>query len=264
MRRVNLLMALISLLTIPVCGTAETEASPPDARWFSIEMIVFEQYLNPSYAEHWPERPELGFPENLVRFPSESRHNSQPEFFRELSFDEATLRPARDKLRRAAGQSVLFYRRWQQGLLDKANAPYIYIRGGERFGQHRELEGSIQVSVERYLHVNLKLWLSRFEEATIVQETFEPNEANLPDALDTMGQDEWSMDMEFEPFQLPTPPFKGSRDYGPDPSIKIVYPLQQERRLRSQETHYIDHPALGILIRIERLENESGPSPDPA
>jgi hypothetical protein len=31
--------------------------------------------------------------------------------------------------------------------------------------------------------------------------------------------------------------------------------LQQTRRMRSQEVHYIDHPSLGVLIRILPFEN---------
>lgn len=222
----------------------------PEPRWFSIEVIVFEQYMNPGYAENWSARPELGFPEDLVRFPSESRNNSQPQFFSELPF-EGHLQKAKKKIQRARDQRVLFSRRWEQGLLDKEHAPYIYIRGGEREGPHRELEGSLQISVERYLHVKSKLWLTRFQSAQSLTGNSSDSEPLYSEAESDMYLDD------LEPFALPEPPFRSTRDLGPSTPVEQVFLFDQERRLRSKETHYLDHPLLGMLIRIEPLPDEA-------
>lgn len=244
MHRFRLLLSLCCAVMAP---TLLAQAEP---RWFSIEVIVFEQYMNPGYAENWSDRPELGFPEDLVRFPSESRHNSQPQLFSELPFD-GHLQKAKKKIQRARDQRVLFSRRWEQGLLDKENAPYIYIRGGEREGPHRELEGSLQISVERYLHVKTKLWLTRFKSA-------ENSTSNAVDSDSAAVEAEADLLLDDpEPFALPSPPFRSTRDLGPSPAVEQVYLFDQERRLRSKETHYLDHPLLGMLIRIEPLPNEA-------
>jgi hypothetical protein len=34
----------------------------------------------------------------------------------------------------------------------------------------------------------------------------------------------------------------------------VVYRLSEQRKLKSQETHYFDHPKLGVLVRIMPLE----------
>ncbi|MFK7730037.1 MAG: CsiV family protein [Pseudomonadales bacterium] len=244
MQRFRLLFSLCCVLTAP---TLLAQAEP---RWFSIEVIVFEQYMNPGYAENWSNRPELDFPEDLVRFPSESRHNSQPQSFSELPFD-AHLQKAKNKIQRARDQRVLFSRRWEQGLLDKENAPYIYIRGGEREGPHRELEGSLQISVECYLHVKSKLWLTRFKSAeNMTANAFESDTGAIEDDSDLLLD-------ELEPFALPKPPFRSTRDLGPSTPVEQVFLFDQERRLRSKETHYLDHPVLGMLIRIEPLPGEA-------
>ncbi len=239
-------------LLLPLCCAfmASTLFAQPEPRWFSIEVIVFEQYMNPGYAEYWSDRPELGFPENLVRFPSESRHNSQPDLFSELPFN-AHLQNAKKKIERARDQRVLFSRRWEQGLLDKENAPYIYIRGGERDGPHRELEGSLQISVERYLHVKTKLWLTRFRTSdSLTGNVLEQDTTIEMDALDLPSD-------ELQAFTLPKPPFRSTRDLGPSSAVEQVFLFDQERRLRSKETHYLDHPLLGMLIRIEPLPDEA-------
>jgi hypothetical protein len=34
----------------------------------------------------------------------------------------------------------------------------------------------------------------------------------------------------------------------------LSYPFEQRRRMRSGELHYLDHPALGILVLVEPRE----------
>jgi len=43
---------------------------------------------------------------------------------------------------------------------------------------------------------------------------------------------------------------------GADPSGTVVYRLSEQRKLKSQETHYFDHPRLGVLVRVMPLEKE--------
>jgi Peptidoglycan-binding protein, CsiV len=37
-------------------------------------------------------------------------------------------------------------------------------------------------------------------------------------------------------------------------SGNVVYRLSEQRKLKSQETHYFDHPKLGVLVRVMPLE----------
>ena len=39
-------------------------------------------------------------------------------------------------------------------------------------------------------------------------------------------------------------------------SGNIVYRLSEQRKLKSQETHYFDHPRLGVLVRVMPLDLE--------
>ena len=38
----------------------------------------------------------------------------------------------------------------------------------------------------------------------------------------------------------------------------IVYRLSEQRKLKSQETHYFDHPRLGVLVRVMPLDLGKG------
>jgi hypothetical protein len=36
----------------------------------------------------------------------------------------------------------------------------------------------------------------------------------------------------------------------------VVYHLSEQRKLKSQETHYFDHPKFGVLVRVMPLDKE--------
>lgn len=240
-----LLRTICAILLCSMLAANSLAATEP--RWFTIELIVFKQWVAPNYAEHWPSNLALGYPENLIRFPSESRNNSLPDSFQETDFNGSLLN-IRETLAQKRGQRVLYSRRWHQGLLDKESAPHLYIYGGEQTGSYPELEGSIQISVERYLHVKTNLWLSKFgisDESTV----------GTPIGDETFADD---FDEGFQelPVRLPDRPFQRIGEGLGQPPVETVYLLNQDRRLRSKETHYIDHPALGIIIRIEPIESE--------
>jgi hypothetical protein len=41
-------------------------------------------------------------------------------------------------------------------------------------------------------------------------------------------------------------------------SGNVIYRLSEQRKLKSQETHYFDHPRLGVLLRVMPLDLEKG------
>jgi hypothetical protein len=43
---------------------------------------------------------------------------------------------------------------------------------------------------------------------------------------------------------------------GGDQGSDVVYRLTEQRKVKSQETHYFDHPKLGVLVRVMPLEKE--------
>jgi len=46
------------------------------------------------------------------------------------------------------------------------------------------------------------------------------------------------------------------RATGSDTGEHLVYRLSEQRKLKSQETHYFDHPKLGVLVRVMPLERD--------
>ncbi len=84
-----------------------------------------------------------------------------------------TLQDLNDDARRLGrdrSMRVLFHQSWRQPMTKEGDAPSIVMTGGDTFGEHFELEGSIKLYVSRYLHLHTNLWLTQFE-ANVGQES---------------------------------------------------------------------------------------------
>lgn len=74
------------------------------------------------------------------------------------------------RLGRDRSMRVLFHHSWRQPMTKEDDAPSIVMTGGDIFGEHFELEGSVKLYVSRYLHLHTNLWLTQFE-ANVGQES---------------------------------------------------------------------------------------------
>src|SRR5690606_30439648 len=55
---------------------------------------------------------------------------------------------------------------WRQPAAALADTQAVFVRGGERYGEHDELEGSLRATqIPGGVDVNVNLWLNRFERA---------------------------------------------------------------------------------------------------
>ncbi|MCO1333510.1 peptidoglycan binding protein CsiV [Microbulbifer sp. OS29] len=168
-----------------------------------------------------------------------------------------------------AGDRVLFHKAWRQVLKSKKNSPAILINGGSQLSGHSQLEGYITLSVSRYLHISTNLWLSDFNTPTGEQGILLPQRphnktekhlqvsTNSKSAIDTthtqnagfeLGDQQNGMGT-YEPFTLSEPSLVKEEPL----YVARVSRLQHDRRLRSGQLHYIDHPEFGILIEIRTV-----------
>lgn len=85
-----------------------------------------------------------------------------PIFYQYLPKDQHQLTQTVRAINRAGELRVLYHNSWHQQLFDKNEAPALVLRGGNHFGEHRELEGSIKLYVSRYIHIQSDLWLTQF------------------------------------------------------------------------------------------------------
>lgn len=210
-----LAISFTALLAIP------TGAS---ARSFVIEIIVFDDLSGEGlHTEHWPAdpgRPSLRDAVELVR-PPEGGPGEAARAYRLVNRSALALDGVRRSLRRSARYRPFLHLGWRLPALSHGAArpvrigPHLGERGtggpGSDGGERPAVQGTVKVSLARYLHVELDLVYSR------------PGN----DAIDTPNA-------------------------GP-----AGYRLVSERRMRSGELHYIDHPLFGVLVLIEPLRATS-------
>ncbi|MDZ7669922.1 MAG: CsiV family protein [Gammaproteobacteria bacterium] len=145
-----------------------------------------------------------------------------------LEPDPFTLTGPARRLANSRSQRVLLHGRWLQPVPERGAPQPLLIHAGRRLpDQHgaHELEGTMEVTLGRYLHFRTQLV---YREPLLGREPVEA--ARSPDT--------------------PAPPLGQTLSREALESAGVMQILES-RRLRSGELHYLDHPKLGVLVRIE-------------
>ena len=169
----------------------------------------------------FPAREASGF-----RFP-----DLQRDPFLELPASYSDFRQTNQSIERAGQYRVLYDAVWRQPIGDAGSATPIFVAGGDRYGSLAELQGSVALNFnagrDRVIF-SADLWLAEFGGASGGEQWSLPP---LPEALvETLG------------VEIP--------GNATAPAISRIYTMRQQRELRSGEFHYLDHPALGIVVQI--------------
>ncbi|MFK7159926.1 CsiV family protein [Marinospirillum sp. MEB164] len=125
-------------------------------------------------------------------------------------------------LERSDDYRLLFHEAFQMHLVGRDRTVPLLIEGGERVDGHPELLGQLHLSVARFLHLETDLHLNHFEHRAT--QLTQPHANSAEDITSLLSE------------------------------ITASSPMQQRRRMRSSELHFIDSPQLGLLILIERAE----------
>lgn len=234
----------LALFTTLATATAAAQEASDKEQFYDVEVIVYASLSTDTGEEFWPaleEWPDL----------SNAWYFDHTPALQPLSREDYQLDAVTNALKRSSNYRPLLHFAWRQpgwgpdaALPVRINIPLdarlpVYpesqpLLTAEALTATRPweptralsrdpmlLEGMLRVHRSRYLHLGLDL---------IYQERLGPEDA-LPES--------------------------------PDGEItEIVYQpirMQQSRRMRSEELHYLDHPRLGIIARITPVEPEPEP-----
>lgn len=244
--------------------------------WYQVEMIVVAR-KDDAGQEHWPSNIKLRYPGDWVELkdPGAAEANATDgnapsalstvdltkEAFYLLPANERQLNVQAQKLQRSSRFEVLFHNAWRQVITNKKSSKAIIINGGQTFGQHQELEGSIRLSVATYLELQTNLWLAKFD-VNVGQEITQPwPEIPMRPNYATTSMSSLSLDssnLEFEQTLADNNTQWSNSSLDANTAApendnfvtRQIVLLQQERDMRSSEVHYIDHPALNVIIQV--------------
>lgn len=267
-------LGINTLLAGLLCALPAAAQTSGHEGWYQVELLVFAR-KDDTGQEHWPSNIKLRYPGDWVELkdPSAAAADSSSsassvdlsrEAFYLLPVSERQLNPQAQKLARNARFQLLFHQAWRQVITHKKAAKAILINGGQLFGQHQELEGSIRLSVATYLELQTNLWYSQFD-LNVGQEPgrawpeipLRPNFSVAPItglSLDSSADLEQALAAENQ--QWATGTATGDATIATDSPAPNEYLtrqiilLQQERDMRSGEVHYVDHPVLGIIVQV--------------
>ena len=245
--------ALFLFLILPL------HAEEENIRYYDIELVVFENLEeNTDIDEVWPSGKQLQVPENAAILGRKFEGKLPPQYdtrylFNTLSVNDYQLKEEVDSIKQAEQYRLLLHTGWRQPGLPKADAVTVYFKhavaeseGGVQSSEEiaslqsaqpgdtptapaepeaninlpvsvAQLDGLITIALSRYLHVDMELLYKK-------------------------GSESSSVDMYDSSF------LEDRR------AMESMFYIKQNRRMRSKETHYIDHPKLGVLIRITPYE----------
>jgi len=260
------LMPLISLLSL--ITPAHAQKTPPPS--YQIEVILFETTALRGWTEeYWPYQvPEvpiqdaypiqpgvtLEIPQKLPKLPQAAQENvqilglnTQPLQVENLETDpntEKTLYIERNaqttpnqnqayliqptdwlltneaqKLTPEKGYRILIHQSWIQKGHPPKQAQPIYLENQPKTEYSSALTGTVKLYKTRYAHIEFHFNLERF----------------IPKRI----RNKFAQNQDLTDEQLP--------DYW-------TFKLQQARKIKPGQLHYIDHPIFGILVQIKRIQ----------
>lgn len=245
-----IILACIALLQSSV-ALAQADAL------YRVELMVFS-YPAGGTAEQWDATPDLAYPD-MARFltspgdrssppgaaPNGSNTSVEPAPATSLQLTPFVKLPSTQReftshansMQRSGRYRILFHEAWLQPMMAQSAAlPVVLDRSGDG-GQWPELQGTVKLYRSNEINLETNLWLN------------------------TQGEylnSSWRMP--------PPPRGPASRNSGEPLQSQLeepdhIYPfrhavlLKQTRRMRSSQVYYLDHPMMGVLVKVTPLND---------
>lgn len=252
------LLATVTCL-LALAGMPTAARARAGSQWYDVELIVFRNVSPQGLStELWPSDPRLPDTGDAVSLkPFNGSRDPQP--FSRLPASAFRLDGVWKALQQSANYQPLLHVAWTQPGYPPGKAQAVRIHGSRRIslptaapasdqsaqpgpagatgvatggtapGRIYRLDGTVRLSLLRYLHLDTDLIYSQLK-----------SEGAGANGTGGQGNDAGTND------QSP-----GMLDQGPGTGPRLVrYPLHQERRMRSGQLNYLDNPRFGVLVLV--------------
>lgn len=239
-------------------------------RQFDVEVIIFKRNISAEQTnESWPNTlPPIDF-NRVGSLASQAYLDAKGVTL--LPRSAYQLDDQEQKLKNHAGFTVLLHTAWRQGDQGEYSAPSFHILAGKNYaGQFNsngtpvdaqtftplsgvtessiptpvyELDGKLQVYVQHYLYADAEFDLKEpsVREVALISNAPEDSQNTEESVASDTDSD--------------TTKFGHLENVSPEVETQTFlksYRLDQKRRMRSGETHYFDHPLMGMIVQVRK------------
>ncbi len=166
-------------------------------------------------------------------------------------------------MQRSGRYQTLFHETWLQPMAGETDSiPIVIDRSGDQ-QTWPQLQGSVRLYLSRFLHLETNLWLNTAGSyipgswsmkpppmgplsLIVIEPEPEPEETTTPYSSSLFG----------DPAESEVAPLDANEPTGPLYPWRHAVALAEKRRMRSEEVHYLDHPMLGLVIKLTPLAEE--------
>ena len=227
---------IIILLLLTLSGLNQAQ----DLQWYDIEVVAFahanSKHLN---TETWPENWSSPNTKTAINFDT-INHNLFTE-----QVTQGTLSEVAKQIKQSSHYKLLNYKIWRQAGLSESKTKAVRIQSKNNIKntnnkfideliQVPQLDGSISISLGRFLHIHTDLLYT----ATLEDVKILPKSSS---SLKEITQTAIKTDHPLIPIVS-----KSSRLQG--------FILKNERKTRSKVMQFIDHPMFGLIVHITPIK----------
>jgi|GEM_PF-1823528 len=228
------------------------------ARWYSVEVILFEHLdddgLESEYWESDPGLPDYQETSNRLGIDTLSAQAFPAQPYRLISYDNRRLRRYYNSLKSSRRYRPIFFKGWTMPVQNNRKKQTLYLEIPRESAANRDvsagfgsstpmLEGTLKITVGRFLHVHTDFLYRRNVKVPVIEAT-----APLDSPITTeLGAPDTVVSDAVASAQTPTTYVTELR------SFKV----NAHRRMRSKKIHYIDHPAIGMLVLFHPIKARS-------
>jgi hypothetical protein len=244
-------LAVAVLLTFPLASLAQqantvSDSIPDD--YYRAELVILERIISPdAVTEHMETHSVEPTPEVPDILWAVSKEGTPESTLDLVPASELYLNKAAQRLEASGNYRVLMRAGWYEAFPpDYKGKPLLVETGKWLEGVNtREVEGTITIDRQRYLHVGVHLNHWKLADNASIPET---------EALQT------------EPETLESDPIPGSIGHlatgtnttqeATTASAELLTWIRETRRMRSEEIHFLDSPTIGVLVFFKKIEAE--------
>lgn len=153
---------------------------------------------------------------------------------------ELKLANEAERINKRSDMNVIWHQAWVEPIQEEGQAIRHNVNVRLQDKLDIQITGHFELHRSRYLHINTDLQVQHYElqaPAELSALSLPANDNRADYRSDLLAQSEIEASLAVD---LPTP-IRAAR-------------VQQSRRMRSNELHYIDHPMLGIVLNIVPIE----------